>query len=121
MSFEIKRAPPVLKLGEGSTGAAQNGIIKAPPQVLAEPVPHDHEATASDKHLIEEEPTSVEDEEGIISPQPENHKGGVGPPLTTQCGGKSKEIHDGGGLRSPGRWIPGTRRRYVWTRLPAFR
>ena len=54
----------------------------------------------------EEEPTSVKEEPEIRRPRLQDHLPGLGPPAPVRWGGKTRELHDGGGLCSPGRWIP---------------
>ena len=108
---------PVLKKGDFSTGAQEFSTgAQAVGQALTEPPEQ-----ASMGQGQGEDSTSSEDEEGITRPLLKNHKGGVGMPVTTSWGGKSKEIHDGGGLCSPGRWMPGRRRRYLWKGLGSLR
>ena len=66
-------------------------------------------------------PTSDEDEDGVTRPLLRDFPGGTGPPLASNWGGKIKAIHDGGGLCSPGRWSPESRRGYEWDKLPSLR
>ena len=65
--------------------------------------------------------TSEEDAPGIPKPKPQDHKGGMGPPLDSHWGGNHRAFHDGCGLCSPGRWHPSRRKSYVWTGIARLR
>ena len=58
--------------------------------------------------------SSDEDEDGIKKPRIEDHLGGFGPPMMACWSGKSRPMHDGGGLCSPGRWLPRHRKKCSW-------
>ena len=116
VNFCLER--PVLKVEESETGLKAQEIAET--QDVPAVTRSSSDATAgftSTTILPEDQDTSEDDEEGIVRPLAKDFKGGVGPPLASKWGGKSKEIHDGAGLCSPGRWIPGKRRRYVWSKL----
>ena len=63
--------------------------------------------------------TSDEEEPGI--PRPKLRPAGRGPPLTARWGGKVRELHDGAGLCSPGRWKPKDRIVPEWKGLQTLR
>ena len=65
----------------------------------------------------EEIPSSSEDEEGLKKPLLKDHLPGFGPPLSAVWSGKKRELHDGGGLCSPGRWLPPRRKICSWKPL----
>jgi len=56
-----------------------------------------------------DEPTSDEEEPGISRPKYRDHRPGMGPPMQSTWGGKSRDCHDGAGLCSMGRWLPSKR------------
>jgi hypothetical protein len=62
--------------------------------------------------LMEE--SSEEEEPGLVKQKLEDHIPGFGPPLKAVWAGKVRELHDGGGLCSPGRWLPGRRKVCSW-------
>lgn len=66
---------------------------------------------------ILEAPSSSEEEEGIKKPLLKNHLPGNGPPMNATWSGKTRELHDGAGLCSPGRWLPQNRKPCKWTQI----
>ena len=64
-------------------------------------------------------PTSDEEEPGI--PRPKLRPAGRGPPLKARWGGKTRDIHDGAGLCSPGRWKPKDRIVPEWKGLQVLK
>ena len=62
--------------------------------------------------------TSEEEEPGIPRNLLKDFPGGRGPPLRTSWGSKAKDMNDGGGLCSPGRFHPSLRKEYSWPGLP---
>ena len=62
-----------------------------------------------------EAPSSSEEEEGVKKPLLKDHLPGNGPPLTATWSGKTRELHDGAGLCSPGRWLPQNRKSCKWS------
>ena len=62
-------------------------------------------------------PSSSDDEEGIKKPLLKDYLPGFGPPLSAVWSGKIREMHDGGGLCSPGRWLPARRKICSWEPL----
>ena len=58
--------------------------------------------------------TSAEDEPGVPKPLLKNHVPGRGPPMSARWAGKVRELQDGGGLCSPGRWLPSNRIPTTW-------
>lgn len=74
----------------------------------------EEEAGIITQEEIDDEETSDEEEPGIRRPNYRDHLPGVGPPVPVRWGGKIRELHDGGGLCSPGRWIPPNRLTANW-------
>ena len=62
----------------------------------------------------EGEVTSEEDEPGIPKAKLRDHRPGYGHPVAVRWGGKVRDLHDGGGLCSPGRWHPALRKPSRW-------
>ncbi|CAE8607179.1 unnamed protein product, partial [Polarella glacialis] len=62
--------------------------------------------TVSLNNDSQEEPSSDEEPDGTLKPRPQDHRGGVGPPVQVDWGGKVRELCDGFGLCSPTRWHP---------------
>ena len=60
------------------------------------------------------EASSDEEEPGFKKPLLADHLGGFGPPMQAAWSGKSRPMHDGCGLCSPGRWLPKNRKRCSW-------
>ena len=58
----------------------------------------------------EEGSTSEEDEDGDPKPKLQDHLGGGGNAMSVFWSGKQREMHDGAGLCSPGRWPPERRK-----------
>ena len=67
-------------------------------------------AAIAEEHLYNADATSDEDEDGAPKPGLGAGWRGVGPPLSAGVGARARELRDGGGLRSPGRWPPWRRR-----------
>jgi hypothetical protein len=61
-----------------------------------------------------EEASSEEEEDGRKKPLLKDHLGGFGNPMQASWSGKSRPMHDGGGLCSPGRWLPKLRKKCEW-------
>ena len=74
----------------------------------------------NDKKIIEEV-TSDEEEPGLLRPRLDDFSPGRGPPLRATWAGKSRELHDGAGLCSPGRWHPKDRKPCEWQPLLMLR
>ena len=70
--------------------------------------------------LVDGDITSDEEEPGIPRNLLKDFPGGKGPPLRTSWGSKSKEMNDGGGLCSPGRFHPLLRKGYSWPGFPGL-
>ena len=66
-------------------------------------------ATA-EEHLYNANATSDEDEDGAPKPGLGAGWRNVGPPLSAGVGARARELRDGGGMCSPGRWPPWRRR-----------
>ena len=63
------------------------------------------------------EESSEEEEPGVPKQRLADHIPGFGPPLKAVWAGKVRELHDGGGLCSPGRWLPGRRKLCSWKKV----
>ena len=87
-----------------SFGLLKKGRTRAETQLPVPAPAHPQEAGSEASP-----PTSEDDEEGVRRPRPGQHPGGQGPPVQAVWAGKRRELHDGAGLCSPGRWPPGRR------------
>ena len=92
-----------------------------PPLVLDSPQKERLPHIKSMEPIEADDITSSEEDQGVPRPLLKNHRGGYGLPLSSKWAGKSRELHDGAGLCSQGRFHPKDRRQVSWTGAKALK
>ena len=100
---EMRGAPDTLPQ-TSATSATPDEQMPFPPPVPASLKP------------LEEQESSEEEEPGIRKPLLKDFLPGAGPPMRAVWAGKSRELNDGLGLCSPGRWLPKNRHYSSWNK-----
>ena len=89
-------------------GAAAGKWLKVGKEDSTEPASPISVADSKEEEEKEPEAKSPKEEErDQEDPPPDTSRVGVGPPLQARWGGRWRQMHDGAGLCSPGRWEPG--------------